>query len=293
MPPKTDDWTVLSMLEWGTDYFSEKEITQPRLSIEWLLSHVLNCKRLDLYLAFDRPLSQAELNELRALVRRRTHHEPLQYITGFTDFFNCRIEVNPSVLIPRPETEQLVEMVLQWGAQRHECRVLDVGTGSGCIAIAIKNARPGWDVSGIDISPEALETAKNNAAINKADVRFAPGDLFDHTLAELQLPQGDQKYDIIVSNPPYITPAERGSLDTEVSEFEPSVALFHADIVQVYTSLRILAEKWLQPGGILFAELSEFYAPDLIRIFDLPQWDACLLTDYSNKPRFIRAVPVG
>ena len=356
MSTKADVWTVLTMLEWGTEYFSGKGITQPRLSIEWLLSHVLDCKRLDLYLAFDRPLSQAELEELRALVRRRAQHEPLQYITGHTDFFNCRIDVNPSVLIPRPETEQLVEMVLDWGAERPHCRVLDVGTGSGCIAIALKKAKPGWDVTGIDISPEALKTATGNAVINEADVRFAPGDLFDHTLAALKLPDQDlkqehsqghghsqsqghdqghglghghdhrhgqdlgrdhghghghgqdlgrdhehehghghghgHKFDIIVSNPPYITPEERGSMDIEVRDFEPSAALFHADILQVYTSLRVLAEKWLQPDGCLFVELSEFHTENLFKIFCTPQWDASLLNDYSRKPRFIRAVPV-
>lgn len=334
MSTKADVWTVLTMLEWGTDYFSGKGITQPRLSIEWLLSHVLACKRLDLYLAFDRPLSQAELDELRALVRRRAQHEPLQYITGHTDFFNCRIDVNPSVLIPRPETEQLVEMVLDWGAERPRCRVLDVGTGSGCIAIALKKAKPDWDVTGIDISPEALKTAAGNAVINEADVRFAHGDLFDHTLAALQLPDQmrDQKqeqnqdqdqiqehghghdqehghdhghnhghnhghghghkFDIIVCNPPYITPEERGSLDIEVRDFEPSAALFHADILQVYTSLRVLAEKWLQPDGCVFVELSEFHTDNLFRIFCTPQWDASLLSDYSSKPRFIRAVQV-
>jgi methylase of polypeptide subunit release factors len=356
MSTKADVWTVLTMLEWGTDYFSGKGITQPRLSIEWLLSHVLACKRLDLYLAFDRPLSQAELDELRALVRRRAQHEPLQYITGHTDFFNCRIDVNPAVLIPRPETEQLVEMVLDWGAERPQCRVLDVGTGSGCIAIAIKKAKPGWDVTGIDISPEALKTAAGNALINEADVRFSPGDLFDHTLAALHLTEQGQdqghemakaqgnahdqdekqgrgrnahdqderqgqgrkahdqderqgqdlghglepgyrqgrghKFDIIVSNPPYITPEERGSLDAEVRDFEPSTALFHADILQLYTSLRVLAEKWLQPDGCVFVELSEFHTDNLFRIFCTPQWDASLLSDYSSKPRFIRAVPV-
>jgi release factor glutamine methyltransferase len=332
MSTKSDVWTVLAMLEWGTDYFNGKGISQPRLSIEWLLSHVLDCKRLDLYLAFDRPLSQAELDELRALVRRRAQHEPLQYITGHTDFFNCRIDVNPAVLIPRPETEQLVEMVLEWGAQRQQCRVLDVGTGSGCIAIAIKKAKPAWDVTGIDISPEALETAAVNAVINETDVRFFHGDLFDHTLAALHLPDQGQgqgqgqdqsqdqrqgqrhglaqdqrqghglemgykpgrrhKFDIIVSNPPYITPEERGSLDAEVRDFEPSTALFHADILQVYTSLRVLAEKWLQPDGSLFVELSEFHTDNLFRIFCTPQWDASLLIDYSNKPRFIRALPL-
>lgn len=291
MPSKSDVWTVLSMLEWGTGFFSSKHITQPRLSIEWLLSHVLECKRLDLYLSFDRPLSQSELDVLRELVQRRARHEPLQYITGHTDFYNCRIDVNPSVLIPRPETEQLVELVLQWGGNRTNCRVLDIGTGSGCIAIAIKKERPGWDVTGIDLSTEALKTAADNAAVNQSDVRFYRADLFDPSLAPLKLAKAEPAFDLIVSNPPYITPEERSSLDAEVRDYEPSMALFHPDIGSVYTSIRDLAATWLAPAGALFLELSEFHADDLYTLFHNPQWEASLINDYSSKPRFIKAVP--
>lgn len=289
---KPDVWTVLSMLEWGTDFFSSRRINQPRLSIEWLLSHVLVCKRLDLYLSFDRPLSKTELEILRGLVQRRARHEPLQYITGHTDFYNCRIDVNPSVLIPRPETEQLVELVLQWGGKRPECRVLDIGTGSGCIAIAIKKEQPGWDVTGIDISPEALKTAAGNAVANQADVRFAHGDLFDPSLSGLHLAPSKPAFDLIVSNPPYITPGERNSLDIEVRDYEPSMALFHDNIGLVYASVRDLAATWLAPGGVLFLELSEFHAEKLTELFHNSRWETSLINDYSSKPRFIKAIPV-
>src|SRR5690606_6466742 len=140
-----NDWTVLRMLEWATAYFESKGIPSPRLSIEWLLGEVLSLKRLDLYLQHDRTLTTSELDTLRGWVLRRGKHEPLQYITGSTDFYNCTINVTPAVLIPRQETEQLVDKILQGHSETHQ-RVLDVGTGSGCIAIAIKKARPDWHV---------------------------------------------------------------------------------------------------------------------------------------------------
>src|SRR6056297_348266 len=116
-------WTVLSMLEWATDFFEEKDINSPRFSIEWLLAHVLDVKRLDLYLMYDRPLSSEELDTLRPLVKRRSQHEPLQYITGETDFHNVKIKVKPGVLIPRQETEQLVDLILKENKTRSELTV--------------------------------------------------------------------------------------------------------------------------------------------------------------------------
>ena len=130
------------MLEWATGYFRQKEVESPRLSIEWLLAHILDIKRLDLYLSYNRPLSPDELERLRPLVKRRAEHEPLQYITGSTEFLHTRIEVNNSVLIPRPETEQLTENILSAHPNEPPLKVLDVGTGSGCIAIALAFSRP-------------------------------------------------------------------------------------------------------------------------------------------------------
>lgn len=279
---KKDLWTVLRMLEWATDYFKEKEIPDPRHSIEWLLADVLNCKRLDLYLAYDRPLSPAELNQIRPLVRRRASNEPLQYIIGYTDFMDCRIKVNPSVLIPRIETEQLVELLIEKTADRHRenLNVLDIGTGSGCIPIAIKQKIPAWNCYGLDNSAEALLCATSNAEFNEINVSFFEGDLFEMT----QSPAADIKWDIIVSNPPYIQTEERSSVQKQVLEYEPEGALFHDQPLRVYRSV---AEFAYQQKALLFLELNDRIAEEILEVIKSLYERAQLFDDLDNNPRFI------
>jgi len=278
------DWTVLSMLKWATEYFEKKGVRNPRLSIEWILAHVLDKKRLDLYLIFDRPLRKKELDSIRSLVKRRANHEPLQYLTEETDFFGYPFHVAPGVLIPRPETEQLVELLLDELAPKKDFRILDVGSGSGCIPIALKKEREHWDVNGIDISEEALSIAKKNAVLNNCDVSFQKEDFFspsDELLA--------QSFDAIISNPPYIEYSEIGTIDEEVKSFEPEVALFTSSIQQVYSALENLASRTLRTDGILALELNERLASDILEIFCSSRWETKLLRDYSEKDRFILA----
>ena len=213
------------MLEWATGYFEKKGVPNPRLSIEWLLADLLQIKRLELYLQYDRPLSSGELNRLRPMVKRRSDHEPLQYITGSTDFLDCRIEVGPEVLIPRSETEQLVELLLNREKTRYNqpLKLLDIGTGSGCIPISISKKLDEWNCYGMDISIEALQLAKKNAEQNRVTVHFYESDIFDSgTFGTI----GEQNFDLITSNPPYIPPDEVDTLDREVREFEPDSALY-------------------------------------------------------------------
>ena len=229
-------WTVLSMLEWATKYFQEKMVPDPRLSIEWILAEALEIKRLDLYLQFDRPLSSEELDRIRPLVKRRARHEPLQYITGSTEFINTRIEVNEHVLIPRIETEQMVDLLLDHFKERSDepLSLLDIGTGSGCIPIAIKKEFPEWSCAGLDISEEALEVATNNAAINETEVHIFRGNI--DSLDEWQK-ERSIKWDIIISNPPYITHQEKSELHPQVIEHEPHLALFHDEPLQLYENI--------------------------------------------------------
>lgn len=283
MSKKPEDWTVLNMLEWATDYFKSKNIPDPRHSIEWLLAETLGVKRLDLYLKFDRPLSADELEHLRPLVKRRAQHEPLQYITGFSDFINARISVTSDVLIPRIETEQLVEVILNHHSDA-ELSALDIGTGSGCIPIALKMERPAWQVSGIDISEEALSLARKNARRNEAEVHFSKGDILS--------PEDfgfDEPLDIIVSNPPYINSKEKEILEPQVREYEPHQALFFDDIDMMYGKIIQFAFKNLTGDGSLYIELHEHHSKEILELFDRGKWDIRLLKDYDKKPRFIIA----
>lgn len=284
MGAKVEEWTVLSMLEWATDFFEKKEIPDPRHSIEWLLADTLGIKRLDLYLKFDRPLSPTELDTLRPMVKRRAQHEPLQYIIGFSEFMNAHISVNENVLIPRLETEQLVEIILDEHPGDTGINLMDIGTGSGCIPIALKMERPQWQVSGIDISKEALAVAKSNADQNEVDIVLEHGNILSPETIDVTSP-----LDIIVSNPPYVAPYEKESLEPQVKKYEPHRALFFEDMDAMYTSIIQFSRQHLTDKGILYLELHENHAEDILDIFDQNSWDAVIQKDYDNKPRFIIA----
>lgn len=276
------EWTVVSMLEWGTTYFKQKNIPDPRHSIEWLLAETLQIKRLDLYLQFDRPLSQDELDRIRPMVKRRAKHEPLQYIIGFTEFMNAHIQVSPAVLIPRIETEQLVEIILKDYPETPGLKVFDIGTGSGCIPIAFKIEQPQWTVTGLDISTDALELARQNAEINKTDVRFIKGDILDPE----SIPQ-DIHPDIIVSNPPYVLPEEKEQLEPQVTAYEPEIALFCDDLKQMYGNIIRFAEQRLSPKGSLYLEVHELHAEEIASLFPEFSWKCTVKKDYENKQRFV------
>ena len=278
-------WTVLSMLEWGTGYLEEKHVDSPRLSMEWLLAHLLNIRRLDIYLQFDRPLSSEELESIKPLIKRRARHEPLQYITGSTEFLGCEIEVNPSVLIPRQETEQLAEKILENHSHQKEqsLTLLDIGTGSGCIPIAIKKRAPAWNCLGVDISDEAIKTAQRNAGINQTEVTFITEDLFSLQQSSKMI---DVHPDIIVSNPPYITPGEKAELDPQVLNYEPSKALFHPHPVQVYEHL---AQYAAGKNAILYLESNHNLAPEIVEAVSKFYTQIDLIKDLDQKDRFIFA----
>ena len=276
-------WTVLSMLEWATDFFEDKDINSPRFSIEWLLAHVLDVKRLDLYLMYDRPLSSEELDTLRPLVKRRSQHEPLQYIIGETDFHNVKIKVKPGVLIPRQETEQLVDLILKENKTRSELTVLDIGTGSGCIPVAIKRERPDWHVYGTDISEEALEVARANADYNNVDIELYRDDLFDPMHIEAN------QFDIIISNPPYIESNEKNTLDKEVVNFEPELALFCESTGKMYSALRSICHSSLKANGTVYFELHHQLGSKVSKLFDSPTWSSEIVNDLDDKKRFFRS----
>ncbi len=212
-------WTVVDIIRWGTEYFGGKGVDSPRLTIELILSETLQCTRLQLYLMHDRPLTQAELSILRDSCKRRGNREPLQYILGKTGFYGMEFTVNPSVLIPRPETETLIDTVLQYCQSNDgEMIIHDFGTGSGCIAIALAHHlrhRERVKLYAYDISSEALALAQQNAQMHNVEIHFSVQDILQYS---------EPIEGIIVSNPPYIGLQEFSSLEPEL-HFEPKIAL--------------------------------------------------------------------
>ncbi len=279
-PPS--EWTVLSMLKWATNYFEEKGIRNPRFSIEWLLSHILEVKRLDLYLIFDRPLDDEDLAKLKPLIKRRALHEPLQYITGETDFLNAVITTKAGVLIPRMETEHLVELILDKHSDKKKISVLDIGTGSGCIAIALKKNQPEWNVTATDISQYALNQANINARLNDVEIEFIKDDIFNS-----QAFSSDQQFDIVISNPPYILYDEKEGLDEEVKNFEPETALFCESIDMMYGAIRDFSNIYLKQEGLLYLEIHEEKGEEIKSLFKSEKWEATVHQDYAKKDRFV------
>jgi release factor glutamine methyltransferase len=242
--------TVLEILNKSTQFLKEKGVESPRLSAELLLSAFLKCRRLDLYLNFDKPLTEAETDGLRQWVVRRGKREPLQYITGSCEFFGLNFEVNPSVLIPRPETETLVETVVNDYREKGAALFLDLCTGSGAIAVAVRKKLPDAVVTASDISPAALETAQRNAETNGVEIEWVLSDLFNGL--------ENRKFDVILSNPPYCVKNVIPSLQPEVRDHEPVLALDGGeDGLDVCRLILSAVPKHLNPSSRLYLEAGE------------------------------------
>ena len=280
-------WTIKRMLEWATEYFSTKHIESPRLLVEYAIAEVLGLKRLDLYLKFDRPLSQQELEKMRPLVKRLGNGEPLQYVLGHQDFYNLRLKIDPRALIPRPETEELVEWICtELGSESFDSSVAklwDIGTGSGCIALAIKNAYPALEVLSSDNSTDALALAKENAELIALDVNF-----FEHDFTKLLKATAPQQLDIIVSNPPYIHPNELNTVDKHVHNWEPHSALYTDNILSVYQCIANQAKEHLKVYGHIYLELNPLIASDIAQLFNEQIGHAEIKKDIADKERFLK-----
>ncbi|MBT3590662.1 MAG: peptide chain release factor N(5)-glutamine methyltransferase [Candidatus Marinimicrobia bacterium] len=247
---KTKTWRVIDLIHWAETYFREKKFSTPRSEIEWLLQSLLNCSRMDVYLRFEETLSKSQLSILRGWVKRRISHEPLQYITGSTEFYGRTFFVTPSVLIPRAETERLIDISLEKIPEIEKMNIIDIGTGSGCIAITVAMERPNTQVIGIDISKDALQIADKNKNYHTVkNVQFEQDDIL------LNKPIQEPAH-LIICNPPYIRQEEMDSLMEDVKQFEPHEAL--TDNQDGLTFYRRLAEKsheWILPGGWLILEV--------------------------------------
>jgi len=276
--------TVLEVLQSTTGYFRKRNIDSPRLNAEHLLAHVMGRKRIDLYLEFERRLPESELTPLRELVKRRGAGEPLQHLLGTVEFCGRIFRCDKRALVPRPETEQLVELLIsRFKSEIASSRMVDVGTGSGVIALTLAAEFPAAEIVGVDISEDALMLARENAEqLNLADrVRFLRSNLFENV---------QPNFDLIVANLPYVSTEDRQKLSREVLR-DPEAALFagpRGD--ELVRQLIVQAASWFRPGGILAMEIGIGQSETLVAALAEKNYrDIFPEKDYSGVIRFLFA----
>lgn len=273
--------TLKEILELSTEYLNKNHCLNPRIEAEWLIGHALALNRMDLYLQFSRPISEEEATKIRPLLKRRTQGEPVQYITGDTEFYGLEMFVGKGVLIPRPETERLVDLALE--KIKPGETVLDLCTGTGAIALALGD-KLGAESSilGIDISEDALKYArlnKDNLKLN--NVRFAQSNLFENI--------EEQTFSLITANPPYISEKEFKTLHKEITDFEPELALTaEEDGLSIIRTIAESAKDYLKQDAWLICEIGETQAQKVKDIFTENGFADCeIVNDYTGRERII------
>ena len=282
---QSEQWTVKRLLEWTTDHFKKHGSDSPRLDAEILLAQALKCKRIDLYLRFNHEPTEVGRMRFRETVKRRAAGEPVAYLVGHKEFYSLSFEVTRDTLIPRPETEHLVveslDLLAKMGHRDDLC-VCDVGTGSGAIAVAIAKNAPKCRVTAVDLSPEALDVAKRNAETHGVTgrVTFLISDL----LAEF--PE-TPLFDLVVSNPPYVSESEFANLPAGVRDHEPKLALVSGeDGTSVIRNLAVQTVSRLREGGHFLVELSPMIAGQVAELLRQQGWhDVRILRDMANQER--------
>jgi release factor glutamine methyltransferase len=282
------EWTLGSLLDWTAKHLQQKGVEYPRLDAEVLLAHAVGCKRIDLYgLRHDEVASPEVRAKYKELIRKRLEGCPVAYLVGRKEFYGLELAVSPAVLIPRPDTEHVVIECLGLAKAMPAARILDLGTGSGNLPIALAKHCPAAQVTTIDLSEDALKVARANAAKHglAEHIRFLHGDLF--------APLGaDERFDFIVSNPPYIAAEEMKALPVGVRDYEPHLALNGGrGGFEVFDRLIDQARRFLAPGGHLILEIgSPQEKPGREKIAAYPEYRlAPTVFDYSGHPRVLRA----
>jgi release factor glutamine methyltransferase len=277
--------TVLESINLSTQYLTQKGIESPRMNAELLLANILKCKRLDLYLAFERPLSEVELQQYREHIRRSGSFEPYQYITGKVEFYGLEMKVNPSVLIPRPETELLVENILDQCPKEEKHIILDIGSGSGNIAIALAVHLPHSKIISTDISEDALRVAKENSEqLNVSGrIKFIRHDILKNDLNNFPV------FDIVVSNPPYVSKENYSTIQKEIKNFEPSIAVTdYNDGLTFYRAISSKTAEKLKVSGKLFFEVAQGQSEEVVDIMRKNNFENIgVIKDYQNIDRII------
>ena len=281
---KEKRWRVIDLINWGEDYFKKNEFENPKLEIEWLLCDLLNYKRVDLYVNFEEIVSSAKLAVLRKWIKKRLNRMPLQYITGNTEFYGNKFFLNEDVLIPRQETERLVDLSLQYIENIDKPNIIEIGTGSGCIPISIALKREDAQILSVDISNKALEKAIENSNYHKTlNVRFSKVDILN------EIPNG--KYDMLISNPPYISEEEMQDIMIDVKNYEPHMALTdYKDGLSFYTRLSNIGPDIVRKGGNMLLEVGANGHPEKVfSIFDSKGYASLdYFNDYNNDKRILR-----
>lgn len=285
-----ESWTILKLLQWTTDYFDKNHVVEPRASAEVLLAHVLSEDRLYLYLNYDRPMDTGELAAFRACIKRRLAGEPSQYITGIQEFWSLPMRVNPTVLIPRPETEVLVQAALEFVDSTHtNITIMDLGTGSGAIAIALARELPTARIVATDVSMATLHLARENARLHRVDkqISFVRADM----LAAISV--GSQKFNLVVTNPPYVSHDDFSVLPREIRDYEPRQALDGG--VDGLTAIKQIiweAPTVLRPAGGLLLEMGAGQAESVSTLVTDSQHyqNHHIMKDYSGIDRVLVAI---
>lgn len=280
--------TLIEAIKLASEYLEKHQIENARLNAELLLSEILNYKRLELYTNFERPLTESELEKYRQFLLRRSQGEPVQYITGKAYFYGFEFVVTPDVLVPRPETELLVEAVLNSLNKSQQLKILDLCSGSGNIGITIAKFLPQSNITCVDVSEKAVEIGKRNAEkLNAANVSFYCIDILND-----EPPEND--YDIIVSNPPYISIEKKDTLQREVRLYEPSTALFVDDRLKFYKRILDLSDKYLKVSGKIFFEIDDEISKEVYDLFVKKNFSSIqILKDLANLNRIINGVKVN
>lgn len=293
------EWTIIKLLKWTTSYFKSRDIESPRATAEILLAHVLELKRIDLYLRYDQPLCAEELSRFKALIKRRVNREPVAYILGFKEFWSMDFAVTKDVLIPRPETEFLVEAALKLLPEssiskqnRTQKRILEMGTGSGAVILALASMRPDHLFFASDRAIAAAVQAKQNAARHglQGCVNFFCSDWFD------TFGSGTPVFDIIVSNPPYVPRGVIAGLQPEIHRYEPISALDGGeDGLSSVRSIVNAAHLHLCPEGYLLLEIGHDQKDDVLKIIEQSgNYEKVIFTkDYGGYHRIVQMQKKG
>ena len=279
-------WRIIDVINWGVDYFENKSLENPRLEIEIFLQHILDCKKIDLYINFENEVSSHDLNTLKGYIKRRLENEPSQYIVGKSNFYGRNFYVDNNVLIPRPETEILINACIEFLSMKDNPEIIDIGTGSGCIGITLAKEIPSSNVIAIDCSEEALAVAEKNAKnIGIKNIDFVKSDFLKQTI--------DLRADLLVSNPPYIPKEDISNLMADVKEYEPSKALTdNLDGLEFYRVFSKKFDPMIKIDGALIVEVGKDKHPlKAKKIFEKSgPVNVEMINDYNDDIRVLKVM---